>query len=183
MFEQLYRDGLIDYVGTSNFPAWAMTMGQEKANQRHFFGIAAEEHLYNLMVRQAELEVLPAAKKQGIGIMTWSPLSGGRLTKLGFERMKEQHAAGKLNDQQEQTFRQLERYHTFCADIGVTPENVGLAWLLANPAVTCPIVGASEAGQLISSVEALSVKMTPEVLAQLDSIFPRVGEAPEAYAW
>lgn len=183
VFEQLYRDGIIDYVGTSNFPAWAFTMGQEKANQRHFFGIAAEEHKYNLMARQPELEVLPAAKKQGIGIMTWSPLSGGQLTRLGFERMKEQHTAGKLNEKQEQTFRQLEQYHTFCADIGVTPENAGLAWLLSNPAVTCPIVGASEAGQLTSSVEALSVKMTPEVLAQLDSIFPRVGEAPEAYAW
>ncbi len=183
VFEQLYRDGLIDYVGTSNHPAWAFTMGQEKANQRHFFGIAAEEHLYNLLTRQAEQEVLPAALKQGIGIMTWSPLSGGRLTRLGYERMKEQNAIGKLSPEQQKLFQQQKRYNEFCDDIGVTPENLGLAWLARNPAVTCPIVGASACGQLTSSVKALEVKLTPEVLAQLDDIFPRVGEAPESYAW
>jgi aryl-alcohol dehydrogenase-like predicted oxidoreductase len=183
VFEQLYRDGLIDYVGTSNFPAWAFTMGQEKANQRHFFGIAAEEHLYNLLVRQAELEVLPAARRQGIGIMTWSPLSGGRLTQVFYDRLCQQRDAGRLDEQQTALIRKLDQYHTFCRDLGVTPENVGLAWLLSNPAVTCPIVGASQAGQLTSSLKALECKMTPEVLDQLDSIFPKVGEAPEAYAW
>ncbi len=183
VFGQLYRDGLIDYVGTSNFPAWAFTMGQEKANQRHFFGIAAEEHLYNLFTRQAELEVLPAAKKQGIGVMTWSPLSGGRLTKAFYDRLCGLRDAGSLDEGQEKLLRRLDRYHEFCADLGVTPENAGLAWLLHNPAVTCPIVGAGAAGQITSSVRALECRMDREALAQLDSIFPKVGEAPESYAW
>lgn len=183
VFEQLYRDGLIDYVGTSNFPAWAFTMGQERANQRHFFGIAAEEHLYNLLTRQAEQEVLPAAKKQGIGIMTWSPLSGGRLTSARYQALLALESSGNLSPADRALLDKLNRYHEFCHDLGVTPENVALAWLLHHPAVTCPIVGASEVGQLTSSVKALEVKLTDEALAQLDSIFPPVGEAPESYAW
>ena len=181
VFEQLYRDGLIDYVGASNFPAWAFTMGQERARERHFFGIAAEEHLYNLLVRQAEQEVLPAARKQGIGIMTWSPLAGGRLTKAFYDRLCEKR--GALSPDEELLLSRLDRYHAFCRDLGVTPENAGLAWLLSHPAVTCPIVGASEAGQFTSSLRALECVLTPEALSQLDSIFPKVGEAPEAYAW
>ena len=91
--------------------------------------------------------------------------------------------AGSLSDQQRSLLCQLDRYHEFCRDLGVTPENAGLAWLLSNPAVTCPIVVASEAGQLTSSLKALECKLTPEALDQLDAIFPKVGEAPEAYAW
>ena len=183
VFEQLYRDGLIDYAGTSNFPAWAFTMGQEKANQRHFFGIAAEEHLYNLLTRQAELEVLPAAKRQGIGVMTWSPLGGGRLTRAGYAQLKAQKEAGRLGPEQEQLLGRLERFRAFCGDVGVTQEEAALAWLARNPAVTCPIIGASEAGQIEASCKALEVRMTPEICRQLDEIFPPVGEAPEAYAW
>ena len=183
VFEQLYRDGLIDYVGTSNHPAWYLTMGQERANQRHFFGIAAEEHLYNLMTRHAELEVLPAAKKQGIAIMTYSPLAGGRLTRAGLAAMKQADEAGKLDEAGKRTLEQLKRYEEFCKDIGVTQEEAGLAWLIRNPYVTCPIIGASEAGQIESSVKALEVKLTVENLKQLDEIFPPMGAAPEAYAW
>ena len=183
VFEQLFRDGLIDYVGTSNHPAWYFTMGQEKANQRHFFGIAAEQHLYNLLTRQAELEVLPAAKKQGIAIMTWSPLAGGRLTKAGFENMKAQDEAGKLNPAQKKVFEQLKQFEVFCKDLGVDQEVAGLAWQVNNPYVTCPLIGVSRAEQIESSCKALEVKMTPEAMRQLDEIFPRVGEAPESYAW
>ncbi len=183
VFEQLYRDGLIDYVGTSNHPAWYFTMGQERANQRHFFGITAEEHLYNLLTRHAELEVLPAAKKQGIAIMTYSPLAGGRLTRAGLSAMKQADEAGKLDAAGKRTLEQLKRYEAFCKDIGVTQEEAALAWLARNPDVTCPIIGASDASQIESSCKALEVKMTPEICKQLDDIFPPMGAAPETYAW
>ena len=65
----------------------------------------------------------------------------------------------------------------------MTQEEAALAWLARNPAVTCPIIGASEAGQIEASCKALEVRMTPEICRQLDEIFPPVGEAPEAYAW
>ena len=183
VFEQLYRDGTIDYVGTSNFPAWAFTMGQERANARHFFGIAAEEHRYNLLCRQPELEVLPAAKAQGIAVITWSPLCGGMLTRAGLKRLEDQEAAGKLAPADKKTLEQLRLFRDFCHDLGVTQEEAGLAWQLHSPYVTCPIIGASEASQIESSCKALEVKLDEAALRQLDSIFPPVGEAPEAYAW
>lgn len=183
VFEQLFRDGIIDYVGTSNHPAWYFTMGQEKANQRHFFGIAAEQHLYNLLTRQAELEVLPAAKRQGIAIITYSPLSGGMLTRAGLQMMKDREAKGELNEAEQRKLCQLKKYEEFCKDYGVTQEEAGLAWLIRNPQVTCPIIGMNRVEQLESCVHALDVKLTPEALAQLDQIFPPYGAAPEAYAW
>ena len=127
--------------------------------------------------------MLPAAKKQGIGIMTWSPLAGGRLTRAYYDRLCAARDSGKLTEADRANLAKLDRDHAFCKDLGVTPENAGLAWLLHNPVVTCPIVGASEAGQLTSSLKALECKFTEENLKQLDDIFLRVGEAPEAYAW
>lgn len=183
VFEQLYRDGLICYVGTSNHPAWYFTMGQERANQRHFLGITAEQHLYNLLTRQAELEVLPAARKQGIAVLAYSPLAGGLLTQSGLKKMKKADESNALDPARRATLRQLEQYEVFCGDIGVTQEEAGLAWLIRNPDVTCPIIGVSKAERIASSVKALEVKMTPEICRQLDGIFPPVGEAPEAYAW
>ena len=183
VFEQLYRDGLIDYVGTSNHPAWYFTMGQERANQRHFFGIAAEQHLYNLLTRNAEQEVLPAAKRQGIAIIAYSPLSGGKLTQAGLAGLLELEAAGKLPETQRLLLNQLKQYDVFCKDYGVTQEEAGLAWLIRNPQVTCPIIGVNRAEQIESSVRALDVNLTDDAIKQLDEIFPPVGAAPEAYAW
>lgn len=183
VFEQLFRDGIIDYVGTSNHPAWYFTMGQEKANQRHFFGIAAEQHLYNLLTRQAEQEVIPAAKRQGIAIITYSPLSGGFLTRAGLESLKAKEAKGELTEQEGKKLCQLKKYDEFCKDYGITQEEAGLAWLIRNPGVTCPIIGVNRAEQLESCIHALEVNLTEEACAQLDTIFPPVGVAPEAYAW
>ena len=112
--------------------------------------------------------------------MTWSPLAGGRLTRAFYDRLCS--AGNAATPEQAALLKQLDQYHAFCSDLGVTPENAGLAWLLSNPAVTCPIVGANECGQLTSSLKALECKFSPEALAQLDSIFPKVGEAPGAYA-
>lgn len=81
------------------------------------------------------------------------------------------------------TLNQLKRYDAFCKDLGVTQEEAGLAWLLHNPCVTCPIIGVSKAEQIESSAKALEVKLTAENLKQLDEIFPAMGAAPEAYAW
>lgn len=183
VFEQLFRDGLINYAGTSNHPAWYMTMGQERANQRHFFGIAAEQHLYNLLTRQAELEVLPAAQRQGIAILAYSPLAGGQLAASGLTKLQKRKAEGTLTAEQAETLRKLDLFAEFCRDIGATQDEVATAWLVRNPLVTCPILGVRTVEMLESSIRSLEVNLTPETMAQLDTIFPSVGPAPEAYAW
>lgn len=78
----------------------------------------------------------------------------------------------------------VSAYEAFCEKRGVDPADVALAWVLSNPVVTCPIVGPRTQEQLEDSVRALNLKLKPEDLAELDTIFPGPGgEAPEAYAW
>jgi aryl-alcohol dehydrogenase-like predicted oxidoreductase len=77
--EQLYREGKILYVGSSNFAGWHIAQAQELAKQRHFMGLVSEQSLYNLNARMIELEVIPACLHYGIGIIPWSPLASGLL--------------------------------------------------------------------------------------------------------
>jgi aryl-alcohol dehydrogenase-like predicted oxidoreductase len=79
---------------------------------------------------------------------------------------------------------QLEAYEALCAEIGESPANVGLAWLLHNPVVTAPIIGPRTMQQFDESLSVVEIKLSAETLARLDQIFPGPGgEAPEAYAW
>ena len=77
--ERLVRDGKVIYVGSSNFAGWHLAVAQETAKPRHFLGLVSEQSIYNLMERTIELEVLPAARHYGIGLLPWSPLAGGLL--------------------------------------------------------------------------------------------------------
>jgi aryl-alcohol dehydrogenase-like predicted oxidoreductase len=77
--EQLYREGKILYVGSSNFAGWHIAQAQELAKQRHFMGLVSEQSLYNLNARMIELEVVPACLHYGVGIIPWSPLASGLL--------------------------------------------------------------------------------------------------------
>src|SRR4051794_15622198 len=77
--ERLVRDGKVVYVGSSNFAGWHLAQASEAAKSRHFLGLVCEQSLYNLMERTIELEVLPAARHYGIGVLPWSPLAGALL--------------------------------------------------------------------------------------------------------
>ena len=78
-FEILVHQGKIDYVGSSNFPGWRLAQAQAAATARSFFGLVSEQHRYSLLCRLPELEVLPAARALGIGVLAYSPLGGGLL--------------------------------------------------------------------------------------------------------
>ncbi|MGN6676957.1 MAG: aldo/keto reductase [Streptosporangiaceae bacterium] len=75
--EQLVREGKVLYIGSSNFAGWDIATAQQLASQRHFMGLISEQSLYNLASRTVELEVIPAARHYGIGLIPWSPLGGG----------------------------------------------------------------------------------------------------------
>jgi aryl-alcohol dehydrogenase-like predicted oxidoreductase len=77
--DRLIAQGKITYVGSSNFPGWAIARANEKAIATHRLGLVAEQSLYNLIERRAELEVIPACRGYGVGVITWSPLAGGLL--------------------------------------------------------------------------------------------------------
>jgi aryl-alcohol dehydrogenase-like predicted oxidoreductase len=182
--EVLVQQGKVLYVGSSNFAAWNIVQANEVAKQRHFLGLVSEQSLYNLNARTIELEVVPACRAYGVGILPWSPLGGGLLGGA-LKKASEGRRAGDRIQQAIEKYRpQLEAYEKLCAEIGEKPANVGVAWVLRRPGVTAPIVGPRTMDQLDDAVHAESMRLSDEVLRKLDAIWPGPGgQAPEAYAW
>ncbi|MBI1938651.1 MAG: aldo/keto reductase [Ignavibacteriales bacterium] len=182
--EQLVREGKIIYAGSSNFAAWNIAEAYYKAKERNFLGIVSEQSIYSLRNRQIELEVIPACKNFGIGLIPWSPLGGGILCGI-LEKAKEgRRTREQLVKSIEKLKPQIDAYENFCKEINQKPADVALAWVLSNPAVTAPIIGPRTVQQLEENVNALELKLSEEILKRLDEIWPGPGnQAPEAYAW
>ncbi|MCB9420285.1 MAG: aldo/keto reductase [Ardenticatenaceae bacterium] len=182
--EQLVQEGKVLYVGSSNFAGWHIAQANEIAKQRHFMGLVSEQSLYNLNARMVELEVILACEKYGLGLIPWSPLAGGLLGGVLQKIEKGRRASDRLQAEIDKFRPQLERWEAFCVEMNEQPADVALAWLLANTAVTAPIIGPRTMDQLTGSLRALEIKFTGDQLAKLDEIWPGPGgAAPEAYAW
>ena len=182
--EQLIREGKITYVGASNFAGWDIATAQCTAAARNMLGLASEQSLYNLTARTVELEVIPALRHFGIGLIPWSPIGMGLLGGVLKKITEGRRATPGLQARIEALRPQLEAYEALCAQLGKPPALVALAWLLHNPAVTAVISGPRTAEQLLENLKALALKLPDETLARLDEIWPGPGgEAPEAYAW
>ena len=183
--DTLVTQGKITYVGSSNFAGWHITQANEAAALRHSLGLVSEQSHYNLLVRTVELEVLPACEHYGVGVIPWSPLSGGvlggGLDDPDAARRRSPQALRRL----EKLRPQLEKWEALCGDLGEPPAAVALAWLLAQPAVTCPIIGPRTMDQLDgASLRALELTLSTETMTALNAIFPGPGgTAPEAYSW
>jgi aryl-alcohol dehydrogenase-like predicted oxidoreductase len=180
--EVLVQQGKVLYVGSSNFAGWHIGQAQHAALSRHFLGLVSEQSLYNLRDRTVELEIIPACRAYGLGLIPWSPLAGGILGGA-FQKLKEGRRAEAQKEIKKRS-KQIKAYEALCEELGEQPADVALAWLLANPAVTAPIIGPRTLDQLNGSLRALEIKLEPETLKQLDEIWPGPGgEAPEAFAW
>jgi aryl-alcohol dehydrogenase-like predicted oxidoreductase len=182
--EVLVAQGKILYAGSSNFAGWHIAQANGAAAARGFFGLVSEQSIYNLMTRDVELEVLPAAISYGVGVIPWSPLQGGLLGGvLKKEREGRRRLSGRAQETLERSREQIEAYENLCDEIGEEPGSVALAWLLHQDGVTGPIIGPRTAGQLEDAQRAVSLKLDDKVLERLDSIFPGYRPAPENYAW
>lgn len=182
--EVLVAQGKILYVGSSNFAGWHIARANDSAAARGFFGLVSEQSIYNLMTREIELEVLPAAIEYGVGIIPWSPLQGGLLGGvLRTEREGRRRLAGRAREAVARNREQIEAYEVFCEELGEEPAAVALAWLLHRRGVTAPIIGPRTAGQLDDAQRALAVTLDEDALKRLDAIFPGYKSAPEHYAW
>jgi aryl-alcohol dehydrogenase-like predicted oxidoreductase len=182
--EQLVTQGKVLYVGSSNFAGWHIAQAQGAAAPRHFMGLVSEQSLYNLTARTVELEVVPACRAYGLGLIPWSPLAGGLLGGVLQKANQGRRADKRVQDSIEKFRPQLIAYEELCRSLGEKPADVAVAWLLQNPIVTAPIIGPRTNEQLVEGMRALSLQLSPEVMAKLDQIWPGPGgEAPEAYAW
>jgi len=153
--EQLVREGKVTYIGSSNFAGWDIATAQSIAASRHFLGLASEQSLYNLSARTIELEVIPALRYYGIGLIPWSPIGMGLLGGVLRKATEGRRASPLLQTRIEQHRAQLEQYEALCQQIGEEPAVVALAWLLQNPAVTAPIIGPRTKAQLTASLRGL----------------------------
>jgi aryl-alcohol dehydrogenase-like predicted oxidoreductase len=183
-FDTLVKQGKVVYVGSSNFAGWDIATACQEASRRGLMGLVSEQSIYHLDNRMIELEVIPACRHYGVGLIPWSPLGGGllggALEKLETGRRTDEKFAKQVKDRREQ----LERYEALCRKLGHPPGEVAIAWLLHNPLVTAPIIGPRTIEQLESAVRAASIELSRETMSKLDEIFPGPGgEAPATYAW
>ena len=180
----LRTQGKILYTGSSNFAGWHIAKAQERAGARHTMGLTSEQSIYNLLVRDIEREVVPACIDYGLGIIPWSPLQGGLLGGvLRKENEGVRRREGRALEALEENREEITKYEDFCDELGEQPADVGIAWLLAQPGVTAPIIGPRTIEQLDGSLRALEITLDDTALATLDEIFPGYKTSPEDYAW
>jgi len=182
--EQLVHKGKILYVGSSNFDAIDIVQAQYEAKNRNFMGLVSEQSLYNLRARMVELEMIPACRRLGLGLIPWSPLDGGLLGGVLEKSEKVRSNEEAIQKSIEKHRDQIERYEDLCKKIHEKPADVALAWLHKNQVVTAPIIGPRTMEQLQGSFRALDIELDDNIMQQLDDIWPGPGgHAPEAYAW
>ncbi|GAA2224798.1 aldo/keto reductase [Streptomyces nogalater] len=183
----LVQQGKILYVGSSNFPGYKIAQANEAAARRSgTIGLVSEQCLYNLAERRAEMEVIPAARDYGLGVIPWSPLHGGLLggiikKEVQGGRRASGRAADTLKDPAARA--RIQAYEDLLDKHGLEPGEVALAWLLTRPGITGPIVGPRTADQLESALRAVELELSEDLLTGLDEIFPGPGPSPEAFAW
>jgi aryl-alcohol dehydrogenase-like predicted oxidoreductase len=182
--ETLVQAGKVLYVGSSNFAGWHIAEANEVARRRNFLGLVSEQCRYNLTVRDVELEVLPACEHYGLGVIPWSPLAGGVLGGALQGAKEGRRASEEIREEVERFRSQLDPFEKLCAELGESPADVAIAWLLANPVVTAPIIGPRTAEQLDGTLRVIELALSEDTLRKLDEIFPGPGgPGPEAWAW
>jgi aryl-alcohol dehydrogenase-like predicted oxidoreductase len=166
--DDLQAQGKILYPAASNWAAWqiAKALGISAKEQLARFELI--QPMYNLVKRQAEVEILPLAQSEQVGVITYSPLGGGLLTgKYGVNRKP---AEGRLIDQEmytkryadEKNYEVAERFSTYSNEREIHPATLAISWVMSHPGVTAPIIGARNVEQLEFSLAALDINMTQE---------------------
>jgi aryl-alcohol dehydrogenase-like predicted oxidoreductase len=182
--EQLIREGKILYVGSSNFAAWNIAEAFFTAKENNLLGLISEQSIYSLRNRNIELEVIPACKRFGVGLIPWSPMGGGILCGVLDDEYSGRRNREPLKKSVEKLKPQIKAYEDLSKEIGLKPADLALAWVLSNPVVTSPIVGPRTVEQLESNCKVLDDRLDKSLIDKLDEIWPGPGnQAPEAYAW
>lgn len=176
------RAGKIDYVGLSNFTGWQVQRAVDVAEFARWSPPVTLQPQYNLLAREIEWEIVPAARANGLGLLPWSPLGGGWLTgkyrrderPSGRTRLGENPERGvEAYDRRstvERTWDVVDAVRAVADDRGVTMPQVALAWLADRPAVSSVILGARTVEQLDDNLGAAGLHLTAEETARLDAV-------------
>jgi 1-deoxyxylulose-5-phosphate synthase len=171
------RAGKARYIGASSMAAWQFAQALYLADQHGWTRFVSMQNHYNLVYREEEREMLPLCRDQGIGVIPWSPLARGFLAgnRRGADRGDTARAATDTIAHDlyyaDSDFRIVDRVVELAARRGVSAAQIALAWVLAQPGVTAPIVGASKMPQLEEAVKALDIRLTAEECAALEELY------------
>lgn len=182
--EVLQKQGKVIYVGSSNYAGWDIAECCMTAKGLNKQGLASEQSLYHLNNRMLELEVIPACRRFGLGLMVYSPLAGGLLGGAVKKQKEGRRTSAGVQAALNKYPERFEAFEALCAGLGHSPARVALAWVLHNPVVTAPIIGPRTVEQLLECKTIPEIVLDEATLRRLDEIFPGPGgEAPKAYAW
>ncbi len=174
--DDLQRQGKILYPAVSNWAAWQISKALGISARESLSRFECIQPMYNLVKRQAEVEILPLALSEQVGVISYSPLGGGLLT--GKYSSNEKPATGRLIEQKNYTKRYAEaqyyettnRFISYAAEQNINPATLAVAWVMASPAITAPIIGARNVEQLAPSLAALEVEMTKQTYKEITDL-------------
>lgn len=176
--DDLASQGKIRYPAASNFAAWQVMKALGISAKKGWMGFKCIQPMYSLVKRQAEVELLPMAASENVGVMTYSPLGGGLLT--GKYGASERPDSGRLVENEMYQIRYGDawmyeaagRFTDFAESHGFDPVALAVAWVASHPAVTAPIIGARNLDQLEGSLGAAEIQMTPALRAEISALSP-----------
>lgn len=183
--EHLVSRGMIVYPAISNFAAWQVAKALGIQRQHGWAGLTAIQPMYNLVKRQAEVELLPMAASEGLGVFPYSPLGGGLLS--GKYGVNDRPSSGRLVDTElyrvrygaPNSYEIAERFVALARDHGHEPAALAIAWVASHPAVTAPILGARSVAQLEGALGAASIAMTRELREAISLLAPEPAPATD----
>jgi aryl-alcohol dehydrogenase-like predicted oxidoreductase len=183
--DDLVHQGKVLYLGASNFAAWQVAKALGLSDLRRWARFCCIQPMYNLVKRQAEVEILPQAQAEGLAVVPYSPLGGGLLT--GKYGPSSRPDSGRLVTNKmymtryaaDWMYEAAERFADLAEEKGVSPATLGIAWVAAHPAVTAPIVGARSLDQLKACLAAADFVMTPELYAEIAALTPEPSPATD----
>ena len=176
--EDLVRHGKVLYLGASNFAAWQVTKSLGISAKNGWSQFECIQPMYNLVKRQAEVEIFPMALSENIGVISYSPLGGGLLT--GKYGIKKRPKAGRLIENKmyekrygdPKVFKIAEKFSHLAKEQDISPISLAVAWVASHPAVTAPIIGGRNSKQLKESLKSVDIKMTKKLRNYISSLSP-----------
>lgn len=173
--EDVVRSGKVLYPAVSNWSAWQTQRAVDIQERNNWARLQVVQPMYNLVKRQAEVEILPMAQANGIGVIPYSPGAAGLLSGKYLGQATGRLKTNKMYEArygEAWTFEVAENYVAFCKQHGLHPVSTAIAWVGSHPGVTAPIIGARNLDQLKDSLAAVKVNMTPELRAEIADLSP-----------